>query len=127
MCKFPQRKGRRSMKLGIVPENLVERLALLTGMLPPGIFECWWEHCEGYVRTGEPLRVHQSMTEEEWGVYQRGMRSGIEMPARWVARHLPLPRTAQHMLDIGGSHGYFSVAICRRYPRLRATILDFPK
>jgi hypothetical protein len=29
------------MKLGIVPENLVERQALLSGMLPPGIFECW--------------------------------------------------------------------------------------
>ena len=30
------------MKLGILPENLVERLALLTGMLPPGIFESWF-------------------------------------------------------------------------------------
>ena len=30
------------MKLGMVPETLVERLALLTGMLPPGIFECWF-------------------------------------------------------------------------------------
>jgi SAM-dependent methyltransferase len=207
------------MRLGIVPENLVERLALLSGMLPPGIFECWfgimlsrtvmtatrldifeslasgplnsadvaercgthprateqllnalvgigllrvrdrryalrrsarswllkdgknsfrdqnllhylewrwWEHCEDYVRTGKPLRVHQTMTEEEWGVYQRGMRSGIEIPAQWVAKHLPLPRNARQMLDIGGAHGFFSVAICRRYPRLRATIVDLP-
>ena len=67
------------------------------------------------------------MTEEEWGVYQRGMRAGIEMPAQWVARHLPLPRTARQMLDLGGAHGYFSVAICRRYPELRATILDLPE
>ena len=148
------------MKLGMVPENLVERLALFSGMLPPGIFECWfgfmlartvmaatkldvfeslaagpltteevaqrcgthpratekllnalvgvgcvqvrgeryalrrsirswvlkdgknsfrdqnllhylewhwWEHCEEYVRTGKPLRVHQTMTDDEWG------------------------------------------------------------
>jgi hypothetical protein len=27
------------MKLGIVPENVVERLALVSGLLPPGIFE----------------------------------------------------------------------------------------
>jgi SAM-dependent methyltransferase len=87
----------------------------------------WWEHCEEYVRTGRPLRVHQTMTDEEWGVYQRGMRSGIEIPAYWVARHLPLPRTARQMLDVGGSHGYFSVALCRRYPQLRATILDLPE
>ncbi len=86
----------------------------------------WWEHCEEYVRTGQPLRVHQNMTEEDWGVYQRGMRSGIEMPAQWVARHMPLLRTAKEMLDIGGSHGYFSVALCRRHPQLRSTILDLP-
>jgi hypothetical protein len=76
----------------------------------------WWEHCEEYVRTGKPLPVHQTMTKQEWAVYQRGLRSGIEMPAHWVARHLPLPRTARQMRDIGGSHGYFSVAICRRHP-----------
>src|SRR5262249_24558613 len=62
----------------------------------------WWEHCDEYVCTGKPLRVHQTMTEEEWAVYQRGMRSGIEMPAHWVAHHLPLPHTARQMLDIGG-------------------------
>jgi SAM-dependent methyltransferase len=87
----------------------------------------WWGHCEEYVRTGTPLRVHQNMTEEEWGIYQRGMRSGIEMPAQWVARHLPLKRTARRMLDIGGGHGYFSVAICRRYPELCSTILELPE
>ena len=208
------------MRLGMVPDNFLERLALLSGLLPPGIFECWfgimlartvmaatklevfeslaagpltteevaqrcgthpratgkllnalvgvgclqvrgeryalrrsirswvlkdgknsfrdqnllhylewrwWEHCEEYVRTGQPLRVHQTMTDEEWGIYQRGMRSGIAMMAHWVARHLPLPRTAQQMLDIGGAHGYFSVAICRRHPQLRATILELPE
>ncbi len=28
------------------------------------------------------------------------------------------------MLDIGGSHGYFSVELCRRYAGLRAVVLD---
>ena len=31
------------------------------------------------------------------------------------------------MLDIGGSHGYYSVATCRRHPGLNATILDLPE
>ena len=87
----------------------------------------WWEHCEEYVRTGEPLRVHETMTKEEWGVYQLGMRSGSAMHADWIAKQLPLPPTARTMLDIGGSHGYFSVAICRRSPQLRATVLDLPE
>jgi SAM-dependent methyltransferase len=30
------------------------------------------------------------------------------------------------MLDIGGSHGYFSVVLCRSNPGLRATVLDLP-
>jgi Dimerisation domain/Helix-turn-helix domain of resolvase len=65
----------------------------------------WWDHCEDYVRTGQPLRVHDQMTDEEWGIYQRGMRSGIEMPAHWVARHLPMPRAAARERGIhwGGS------------------------
>jgi SAM-dependent methyltransferase len=87
----------------------------------------WWDHCEDYVRTGYPFRVNDEMTAEEWGIYQRGMRSGIEMPAHWVARHLPVPRAATAMLDIGGGHGHFSVALCRRYPRLRSTVLDLPR
>jgi SAM-dependent methyltransferase len=87
----------------------------------------WWEHCEQYVRTGRPLRVHQAMTVEQWGVYQRGMRSGVAFPANWIARRLRLPASARTMLDIGGAHGFFSVAICRRHPRLHATILELPQ
>ena len=30
------------MRLGIVPDNLLERVALASGLLPPGIFECWF-------------------------------------------------------------------------------------
>ena len=87
----------------------------------------WWEHCEDYLRSGEPLAVHDSMNAEQWGVYQRGMRAGIELPAQWIARALPLRRDAEAMLDIGGGHGYFSAAICRRHPKLRSTILELPE
>ena len=30
------------------------------------------------------------------------------------------------MLDIGGSHGLYSVALCRRHPGLKSVILDLP-
>jgi SAM-dependent methyltransferase len=87
----------------------------------------WWEHCEEYVRTGKPLRVHETMSAEEWGIYQQGMRSGSAMHADWIAKQLPLPVGARTMLDVGGSHGYFSVALCRQHPQLRATVLDLPE
>ena len=30
------------------------------------------------------------------------------------------------MLDIGGSHGYYSVVLCRRHENLKAVVLDLP-
>jgi hypothetical protein len=31
------------MKVGVIPDDVAERLAFLSGMLvPPGIFECWF-------------------------------------------------------------------------------------
>jgi SAM-dependent methyltransferase len=31
------------------------------------------------------------------------------------------------MIDIGSPHGHYSVALCRRYPRLRSAVLDLPR
>jgi ubiquinone/menaquinone biosynthesis C-methylase UbiE len=84
----------------------------------------WWMRCEDFVRTGEPIRMHEEMTAEQWQLYQLGMRSGNVIIAKEVVRRLRLPKRAQAMLDIGGSHGYWSASFCRRYPELHATILD---
>ena len=85
------------------------------------------EHYEDFVVTGRPVDMHATMSPEQWGVYQRGMRSGANLYAPEVARRTPVPKGARDMLDIGGAHGYFSVALCRRHPGLRATILDLPQ
>ncbi|HWG45286.1 MAG TPA: class I SAM-dependent methyltransferase [Gemmataceae bacterium] len=84
------------------------------------------EHFEDFVRTGKPMNVHQGMTPENWAIYQRGMRSLAGLSASEVAARLPVPASARRMLDIGGSHGYYSVALCRRHPELHSTILDLP-
>jgi SAM-dependent methyltransferase len=31
------------------------------------------------------------------------------------------------MIDVGGSHGYYSVALCRGLPHLRSAVLDLPE
>ncbi|HEV8578430.1 MAG TPA: methyltransferase [Thermoanaerobaculia bacterium] len=81
-------------------------------------------HTGEYLRTGKPIDLHTSISQEEWGLYQRGMRSSSSTWAPEVARRTPVPKGARDMLDIGGSHGYLSVAICRRHPGLRSVILD---
>ncbi|MBI3737818.1 MAG: methyltransferase domain-containing protein [Chloroflexi bacterium] len=34
---------------------------------------------------------------------------------------------ARRVLDIGGGHGWYSIALCQKYPYLNATIFDFPQ
>lgn len=89
--------------------------------------ECSWvEHFEDFVRDGKPLDIHEGITDDQWGAYQRGMRALGGLDAPEIARRTPVPKGATTMLDIGGSHGFYSVSICRRYPQLNAVILDLP-
>ncbi|MDF9800586.1 2-polyprenyl-3-methyl-5-hydroxy-6-metoxy-1,4-benzoquinol methylase [Catalinimonas alkaloidigena] len=85
------------------------------------------EHYENYVRSGEPADMHRVLCDKEWEVYQRGMRSMAKVSAWEVAKRTPIPKRATHMLDVGGAHGYYSVALCQKYPDLKATILDLPE
>jgi len=86
----------------------------------------WIDQLEPFVRDGRPLDVHGSMSPDEWGAYQRGMRAQANPLAGILARRVPVPKGATEMLDVGGSHGFFSVVLCRRHPGLRATVLDLP-
>jgi SAM-dependent methyltransferase len=85
------------------------------------------EAIEDVVRTGKALDVHDRICKDQWEVYQRGMRSLARLSAAEVARRIPLAASANRMLDVGGGHGTYAVAFCRRYPRLQATILDLPQ
>jgi 2-polyprenyl-3-methyl-5-hydroxy-6-metoxy-1,4-benzoquinol methylase len=86
------------------------------------------EHAEEFVRTGQPANFHEQgkMSPEQWDIYQRGQRAGAVYSAPEVARRTPVPRNPRTMLDVGGAHGYFSVALCHRHPNLQSTILDLP-
>ena len=50
---------------------------------------------------------------------------GSAAAARVLADRLDLA-DARALLDVGGGSGAFSIAMCARHPRLRATVLDFP-
>lgn len=85
------------------------------------------EHYEEYLRSGTPFNMHQAFDEQQWDLYQKGMRAVASTSAREIARRTPIPKGAADMLDIGGAHGYFSTAICRQHPQLRSIILDLPE
>jgi SAM-dependent methyltransferase len=103
------------------------KASLRDGLLYQFIDMRYIERIEEYVRDGETVRLHEEMSAEDWALYQRGMRSGANLWVPEVSLRTPVPRGARELLDIGGSHGLYSVALCRKYPALRATILDLPE
>jgi 2-polyprenyl-3-methyl-5-hydroxy-6-metoxy-1,4-benzoquinol methylase len=82
---------------------------------------------EDFLRTGRSIDFHATLTPDDWQTYQRGMRAIAGINAAEVVRLIPIPGSARRLLDIGGSHGYYSVALCRAHARLSATILDLPQ
>ena len=58
--------------------------------------------------------------------YQAAMRWLASGTVDEVVGKIDLPDGAQRMLDVGGSHGLYTVKFCRKYPHLRGTILDWP-
>ena len=90
-----------------------------------------WDMVEGYdafVRTGKPMTGHAGMQGEDfWNIYQRGMRNLAGLAGIEVADRFPMPPGARDMLDLGGSHGYYSVSLCRKYSDLKSVVLDLPE
>lgn len=86
----------------------------------------WMASLEEYVRTGKTMQLHSSQNEREWTFYQEGMRDLSINSARDLAKKIPVPKNAVNMLDIGGSHGLYSIELCKKHPGLHSTILELP-
>jgi ubiquinone/menaquinone biosynthesis C-methylase UbiE len=63
---------------------------------------------------------------DHWQLAQDGFRSVARLEADSVARKIDL-RPGAGIVDIGGGHGLYTVALLRRYPDARATILDLER
>lgn len=84
----------------------------------------WMAYLEEYVRTGKVMELHSSLSEKEWASYQEGMRDLSVNTAKELSGKIKLPSQASKMLDIGGSHGLFSIELCKKHPALSSTILE---
>lgn len=57
--------------------------------------------------------------------FQVAMRWMGSASVKEVVSRMKLPISPKRMLDIGGSHGLYCVEFCRKYPDLKATVLDW--
>lgn len=56
--------------------------------------------------------------------FQEGMIAITRFVQKDVLGKMTLPATARRLLDLGGGHGAYSIALCRQYPQLTAVIFD---
>jgi SAM-dependent methyltransferase len=121
--KFALTKLSRKWCLKDSPDNVYNQLRYLDA-----IFWNEMNDLEGLFKTGKGLEVHDNYyTEEQWNLYQLGQYDLAKIAARSAPKMTPMPSNPTEMLDIGGSHGLYSVELCNRHPTLKATILDLPQ
>jgi SAM-dependent methyltransferase len=78
------------------------------------------------IRSGEPYRLHEGRPDDPaWEGYIRGLWE-IQRPDADANAALVPVDDARALVDVAGGHGAFAMAMCRRHPRLHATIVDLP-
>lgn len=79
------------------------------------------------VRDGRVYAMHEGRhgERERWEAYIRGLYE-ISRPEQDSNAALVAVEDPRRLVDIAGGHGGFSMAMCRRHPRLHATIVDLP-
>ena len=89
-----------------------------------------WGDLEETVKSGRPRTNLYAWFEENPGAsrdFQEWMVAASRLMGGEISRKLGLPKGARRLLDVGGGHGSYSIALCERYPRLVATVFDLPE
>lgn len=78
------------------------------------------------------LEKVEKKTYEEWmsdpeeaELFSNSQHSGSLGPGKVLSRRVDLTK-GEKFLDVGGGSGAFSIMMCKQYPQIKATILDFP-
>lgn len=88
-----------------------------------------WQRLDESIRRGRPAHPGYEWLEEKpgrWRTYQEAMLALARIAAPEVTAKVRLGSGARRLLDVGGGHGWYSIALCRRYPDLSATVFDVP-
>ena len=86
-----------------------------------------WGYLEQSLEQGSPpQRYFDMFSDDDWKVYVLAMRDLARVLLPRVIRNISLADRPEQLLDLGGSHGLYAVECCRRYPTLKATIVDLP-
>lgn len=87
-----------------------------------------WADLGGFMRGGPGFDLYAWLDThpDQWPLAQDAFRAVARLEADSVARKIDLPRAAR-IVDIGGGHGVYTVALLRRHAEARATIFDLER
>ena len=124
-CKYLKFEGDR-FKLAPVSRRWLPRKAFrsLHSAILHRSLDLRFMNFEEYVRYGKSQEFHAALSPEEWRIYHRGQADHAAQIIDEVIERTPLPRHAVDLLDLGGGHGLYSIAFCKRYRHLHARVLD---
>jgi SAM-dependent methyltransferase len=82
---------------------------------------------EDDVRSGDIVRLHDRQHPESfWRAYIGALSSFARLAAPEIVRAVKVPPGVRRVLDVGGGHGRYAAAMCRKHEGLQADVLDLP-
>jgi len=129
---YLEREGAKLRLTAISRKWLVRSSRHYIGNMLEHVNDLWgvWLNLEEAVRKGAPPGVDYQdwlTNEEHQRILRRhivGLRDMAKLTAPELIRSVKLPASSKRLLDVGGGHGGYSIAFCRRYPHLSATVFD---
>ncbi len=87
-----------------------------------------WDYLDDSIRAGHPPELGWEWLDRQpgrWRNYHAGLKSTARLIFPELSRKINIPRNASKILDLGGSHGQYSVEFCIRYPNLTGIVFDW--
>lgn len=80
---------------------------------------------EDTVKIGRNQRtILENFGDYEWEIFSRAMVELARNNVHEVVKKIKIPPQAVRVLDVGGSHGLYSIELCKKKEDLSATIID---
>jgi trans-aconitate methyltransferase len=89
-----------------------------------------WQYLPDTIRNGRPPMLAWEWLEQHpggWKDYQAFMIGMAHACVEEITARVKLPPNVKRLIDLGGGHGLYSIAFCRKYPDLSATVFDWPQ
>jgi SAM-dependent methyltransferase len=124
-CKYLKHKGNRFAPARVSRRWLSRKASdsLHSAVLHRSL-DLQFMNFEEYVMHGKSQEFHASLGPKEWQIYHRGQADHAAQLIKDVVDGVRLPPRATNLLDLGGGHGLYSFAFCRRYPSLSSRVMD---